>query len=205
MFIDERLLECVTFGTASGPAYDTRRVPLKSGIVRRNPRRARPQYRFNVLYKNLSPLYHQDVVDAFNACLGGVHSFRFKDWTDFEGEAEVFRNPLTLAAIVGTGGSQALQLTKTYTFGSVSIVRLIRKPVMGTVVVRANGTPISSSISSVGVATFTATGGAALTADYEFDTPVMFENDELPFSGDQKGADGLFLNGDVMLLEDLDV
>lgn len=198
-FIEERLLECVSYGTSGGPTWRTRKVSLRSGVVRRNPMRSRPLYRYQVLYNNLQPDHHKEVYDAFNACYGGVHSFRMKDWHDFECINE-------LLPVLGTGSSQAVQLVKTYAFGSQSVTRLIRKPVTGTVVLRANGTPISVSVDyTTGIITFTATAAATLRFDCEFDVPVMFEGDELPFTGNEKGANGLFLSGDVPLIEDTSV
>lgn len=205
-FIEERLLECVSYGTAGGPTHNTRRVALRSGIVRRNQQWAYPHYRFSVLYRNLKPEHHAEVVAAFNACAAGVHSFRLKDWQDFEAVDEVL-------PVLGNGAAQEIQLIKTYQFGSQSAQRLIRKPVEDTVVVTANGVPLSESGSptelsidyTTGIVTVFAAVGAVLRWSGEFDVPVMFEDDALPFSGDQKGVDGLFLNGDVGLMEDVSV
>lgn len=203
-FIEERLLDRVSYGTAGGPTHNTRKVALRSGIIRRNQQWAYPHYRFAVLYRNLNPSHHAEVVAAFNACAGGVHSFRLKDWQDFEADDE-------LLPVTGTGESQEIQLIKTYQFGSQEAQRLIRKPVEGTVVVTANGTPLVQVGSpnelsvdyTTGIVTVVAPEDAILRWSGQFDVPVMFEDDALPFSGDQKGAEGLFLNGDVGLLEDI--
>ena len=205
-FIEERLLECVGYGTMGGPTHSTRKVTLNSGIKRRNQRWAYPHYRFHVLYKNLMPEHHAEVIAAFNACGGGVRSFRLKDWMDFQVEDQ-------LLPVLGTGSPQQIQLIKSYTFGSQTASRLIRKPVEGTVVVTANGTPVSQESSptelevdhTTGIITITAPPASVLRWSGEFDVPVMFEDDELPFSGDDKGQNGLFLNGDVALEEDISV
>jgi uncharacterized protein (TIGR02217 family) len=197
MFIEERLLDCVTFGTQGGPTFSTRRVPIMSGIVRRNPRRLRPLYKFAVIYKNLEPPEHALVIAAFNTCLGGVHSFRIKDWQDYQAEDELLG--------IATGAAQTLQLQKTYSFGGQDFVRTIKKPVTGTAIIYANGTPILATVDyTTGEVDFTATIGQTITADFEFDVPVYFDVDELPFSGDDKGQNGLFLTADVPLAEDLD-
>lgn len=198
-FIEERLLECVTYGTRGGPTWFTRKVGLKSGVLRRNANRSRPLYRYTVIYRNLQPVDHAEVIDAFNACMGGVHSFRLKDWADFEADDVALP---TLA----TGASQALQLYKPYTFGSETVYRPIRKPVSGTVSLTANNVPISASIDyTTGIATFTASIGSTIRWTGEFDVPVMFEDDELQFTGDDKGVNGLFLTSDVSLVEDIAV
>lgn len=195
MFIEERLLDCVSYGTAGGPTWLTRRVRLNNGRTRRNPRRTFPLYEFSVLWRNLEPGGHAEVIAAFNACMGGVHSFRLKDWSDFEADAEL----LGLA----TGSEQTVQLIKTYTFGPQAVARNIRKPVDGTVVVTANGSPISATIDyTTGLATYTASNGAVVRWSGEFDVPVMFSDDKLEFSFDNRNASGLFLTADVQLEED---
>ena len=199
-FIEERLLDCVSYGTQGGPTWLTRKVGLKSGIIRRNPVRSRPLYRFTVVYRNLNPDSHAEVIDAFNACFGGVHSFRLKDWSDFEASNE------QLSAL-STGSPQTLQLRKLYTFGGQTVARPIRKPVTGTVTMTRNGVPFSpTSIDyTTGLVTFTQSAGGVIRWSGQFDVPVMFEDDELSFSGDDKGVDGLFLMSDVSLMEDISV
>ncbi len=200
MFIEERLLDCVAYGTQGGPAWVTRRVGLRSGIVRRNPQRARPHYKFAVIYKNLNAEDHAAVLQAFNACMAGVDSFRLKDWSDFTATDE-------LLAVAGTGSAQTLQLTKTYSFGSRSIARPIKKPVAGTVHMTQDGSPLSASIDyTTGLVTFTAGSGDLIRWSGEFDVPVMFSDDELAFAINDKDASaGFFLTGDVALEEDASI
>lgn len=198
-FIEARLLDCVAYGTSGGPTWLTRKVTLRSGIVRRNPLRSRPLYRFNIIYRNLLPRDHMEVINAFNACLGGVYSFRLKDWSDYQAVNE-------LIPVLGTGTEQTVQLAKVYQFGDRNVVRPIRKPVVGTVVITDDGNPIAATVDyTTGMATFTASNGGILRWSGEFDVPVMFEDDELSFTGDEKGAEGLFLTSDVALMEDISV
>jgi uncharacterized protein (TIGR02217 family) len=196
-FVEERFLDCVSYGTVGGPTWLTRKVGLRSGIIRRNPLRSRPLYRFNIIYKNLLPEDHAEVIGAFNACFGGVHSFRLKDWSDFEATDE-------LLSVLGTGSSQTLQLTKIYSFGNINISRPIRKPVAGTVVITDDNVPIAATVDyTTGMATFTASSGGILRWSGEFDVPVMFEDDQLSFSIDNRSAQGFFLTSDVALMEDI--
>lgn len=150
-----------------------------------------------MLYQNLRPEDHGAVFAAFNACRGKLYSFRLKDWTDFTATNERL-------LLTGTGGSQSQQLVRRYAFGTETLLRPIRKPVSGTVVIRANGSPISSSIDySTGIATYTATGGAVITWSGEFDVPVSFAQDDLMFDANSRDGDGLALTTNVDLLEDL--
>ncbi len=198
-FVEARLLECVTYGTSGGPTWLTRKVTLRNGVIRRNPQRSRPLYRYNIVYRNLLPEDHIEVINAFNACYGGVYSFRLKDWADFEATNE-------LLPVLGTGSLQTVQLTKLYEFGDRNVLRPIRKPVEDSVVITDDGTPIVATIDySTGEATFTASSGGILRWSGEFDVPVMFEDDQLSFAGNDKGAQGLFLTSDVSLMEDISV
>lgn len=196
-FIEQRLLDCVAYGTEGGPTWSTRVVALRSGVRRRNANWSLPLYRFSVIYQNLRPEDHQRVIDAFNACMGGLHSFRLRDWSDYEAEN------VTLP-VVGTGSSQSVQLAKPYAFGSETIYRKIRKPVSGTVTMTANNSPVAATINyTTGIATLTATAGHVLRWSGQFDVPVMFEDDALMFQAKSRGRDGLFLTGDISLIEDV--
>lgn len=198
-FIESRLLDCVAYGTKVGPGWNTLRIPLRSGIVRRKALQSLPLYRYQVLYRNLLPEHHEPVIAAFNACMGGAYSFRMKDWSDFIAEDE-------LLPVVGTGAPQEVQLIKSYTFGSQTIARPIKKPVSGTVIIEANGTPVTATVDyTTGKATFTATASAVLRWSGQFDVPVYFADDEFMHSLDDRNTDlGLFLTSDVTLLEDRD-
>lgn len=199
MFINAQLLECITDGSSGGPTWRTRRVPLRSGIIRRNPLQSLPLYRFTLQYQNLQAEAHEAIIAAFNACYGGVHSFRWKDWEDYEADDEVL-------AVLGTGAEQQIQLTKAYTFGTQTVLRNIRTPETGSVSMTANGSPQAASINySTGIATLTAANGAVLRWSGRFHVPVMFEQDELPFAGRNIGDDRRLLSGDVPLIEDRSV
>lgn len=199
-FIETRLLDCVRYGTQGGPTWLTRKIGLKSGIIRRNAMHSRPLYRFTVVYSNLNEEDHEKVIGAFNACFGGVHSFRLKDWADFRADREQLSS-------LSTGAPQTLQLRKLYTFGTQTVARPIRKPVTGTVTMYRDGTPfVPTSIDyATGMVTFTQTAGGVITWDGQFDVPVMFEDDSLSFSIENRGAKGLFLTSDVSLIEDISV
>lgn len=198
MFIEARLLDCVAYASQFGPTWNTRYIGLKSGVARRNAVWSRPHYEAMVLYQNLNPEHHGEVIAAFNACMGRVHSFRLKDWSDFTATEE-------LLPVLGTGAPQQVQLVKNYTFGGQGVARPIRKPVNGTVTLTADGSPLAATIDyTTGIASFTASASDVLRWSGQFDVPVMFAQDKLIFSADTRTALGLMLNGDVALVEDID-
>lgn len=196
-FIEERLLDCVAYGTEFGPTWSTRKIPLQSGVVRRNPRRSRPLYVATLLYQNLKPENYEDVIAAFNACMGGVFSFRMKDWSDFSAVD-------ALLPVVGTGAEQDVQLYKPYEFGGQVVYRDIRKPVSGSVTMTANGSPVAAAVDyTTGIATLTAGAGELLRWSGEFDVPMMFRDDELPFQANNRSGGELVMTADITLEEDL--
>lgn len=195
-FIERRLLDCVAYGTQGGPTWVTRRIRLKSGIIRRNAQRSRPAYRYVVLYQNLNEEDHYSIMEAFNACMGGVHGFRLRDWADYRATNEF--------VTVGTGVEQTVQLAKLYEFGNQNISRPIKKLVSASLT--ANGSPIAATVNlNTGMATFTATNGHTVRWSGEFDVPVMFEQDEALFEAVTRLSSGLALTSDISLIEDLSV
>jgi uncharacterized protein (TIGR02217 family) len=195
-FIETRLLDCVAYGTQGGPTWSTRKIALRSGIVRRNANRSRPLYRFVVLYQNLRSEDHEEVIAAFNACRGGVFGFRLKDWSDYTATNELIG--------LATGAEQVVQLAKLYEFGAQNVSRPIRKPV--SVSLTADGAPLASTTDmTTGMVTFTAGSGDVVRWSGEFDVPVTFEQDELMFDAVNRSSTGLILTADVGLQEDISV
>jgi len=175
-FIETQLLSKVSYGFTGGATFLTTRVELYSGMVARNAERSLPLYVYNAPYDSIAPADHAVVVAAFNACLGGLHGFRFKDWADYQLTTE------NIGTAVG-GTDETMQLIKTDTFGANNTVRNIKKPVSGTVNLFEDGSPLSSSVdTTTGIVTFTSSAGKVITATCEFDVPVMFANDSLQFS-----------------------
>ena len=193
MFIETLLLGKVAYGLESSPTFLTTKVHLYSGVVARNAERSMPLMAYNAPYQAISEADHAIIVAAFIACLAGVHSFRFKDWSDYTGTLEV------LGTALG-GAGEEMQLIKTYSLGVQDTIRNILKPVAGTVSLFEDGVPLASTVdTTTGIATFTSTVGKVITATYEFDVPVMFVNDNIPSNYDY----WLRHSTDIDLLEDL--
>ena len=194
MFNETRLLDCVSYGSQFGQEFNTRVVTLRSGHERRNANWTRPLGRYSVSYDAIRPEHHQDVRRAHMACLGSLIAFRFKDWTDFQGEGEVLG--------LGTGAPHQYQLVKHYPFGPVSLARPISKPVAGTVVVYEDGQPIPATVDyATGIVTATAPPGEPITWSGEFDIPVRFESDRLDVDPIARTSQGFVLTADVDLVE----
>lgn len=206
-FIEERLLEHVSYGFAGGPNFRTTKVQLRSGITRRNAERSLPLYKYRAPYNAIRGEHHSAVQSAYLACLGPVHGFRFKDWADYR------LNNVVIGTADGTS-DQELQIVKPYTFGGITLNRTIKKPVDSTVFnvangyvsnavalsVTANDTPIAFTIDyTTGIITLTGTDTHVIRVTGEFDVPVYFEDDSLDFDFVNWDAH----SGEIGLVEDL--
>lgn len=178
MFIEERLLEKVAYGTQAGIEFNTDIKALRSGVESRARLWSHPLARFNVLYNVLKTEDRAHVVRAFRAAGGRHLGFRMRDPLDFKAEME----PLG----TGTGTPQNLQLVKTYDFGPISEVAPIYKPVTVRVY-DAGGQQLAAAVdTTTGIVTLTATVDEPLFWSGEFDKPVRFDDDQLMWSLDAR-------------------
>jgi len=194
MFNETRLLDCVAYGSQFGQEFKTRIIKLKSGFERRNVDWSMPLGRYSVLYQALNPEDHDLVYSAHMASMGSAIPFRFKDWRDYTATSEVIGT--------GTGSPQELQLIKTYTFGAISLERVISKPVEDAVTLYADGVEIGVSVDTeTGIVSFMAGAGEEITWSGEFDVPVRFDSDRLDLDPVGRATGGFLLTGDVDLIE----
>lgn len=128
-----------------------------------------------------------EVIAFFEARMGRLHGFRWKDWLDFKSCLPSREPADTDQSIgVGDGTTQDFQLVKTYRSGAQSYTRPIRKPVRGSVKIAVGGL---SGIDGIDWRVDAETGevrltvapaqGAAITAGFEFDVPVRFDSDAI--------------------------
>jgi uncharacterized protein (TIGR02217 family) len=175
----------IAFGASGGPERKTEIVALGSGFEERNAvwANSRRRYDAGLGVKTLDDLHA--AIAFFEARLGRLHGFRFKDFADWKSCAPL-QTPTPLDQAIGTGDGAAtvFQLVKTYTSGAGSWTRTIKKPVAGTVRVAKAGIEQMSGVTvdgATGVVTFAAApaNGAAITTGFEFDVPVRFDTDAL--------------------------
>jgi len=175
----------IAFHSSGGPERKTEIVTLGSGFEERNAVWANSRRRYDVGYgvKTLDDLH--SVIAFFEARLGRLTGFRFRDFADFKSCAPgASVSPLDQAIGTGDGTATQFQLAKTYTSGPSNWVRTIKKPVAGTVRVAVAGVEQTSGITidnMSGLITFDSApaAAAAITAGFEFDTPVRFDTDSL--------------------------
>jgi uncharacterized protein (TIGR02217 family) len=184
-FHEVRFPTAIAFGSSGGPERKTEIVTLGSGFEERNAvwANSRRRYDAGLGVKTLDDLHA--AIAFFEARLGRLHGFRFKDFADFKSCSPLAAIAATDQSIgTGNGTATAFQLTKTYVSGAGSWTRTIRKPVSGTVIVAVDGTPVIGGFTvdtTTGVTTFDTppANGDAITAGFEFDVPVRFDTDAL--------------------------
>lgn len=184
-FHEVRFPTSIAFGSAGGPVRKTEIVTLGSGFEERNTVWANSRRRYDAGYgvKSLDDLH--GVIAFFEARMGRLHGFRFKDFSDFKSCApKTSVTPFDQTIGTGNGAATTFSLSKTYASGPATWMRAIAKPVAGTVRVALNAIEQSSGWSvntTTGVITFTAPPGVGVSvnAGFEFDVPVRFDTDSL--------------------------
>jgi uncharacterized protein (TIGR02217 family) len=184
-FHEVRFPTAIAFHSTGGPERRTEIVTLGSGFEERNAVWANSRRRYDAGsgVKTLDDL--AGVIAFFEARLGRLTGFRFRDFADFKSCAPgAVVSPTDQPIGTGDGAATAFQLTKAYVSGPANWARRIAKPVDGTVRVAVDGIEQTSGVSidpTTGLVTFDTppVTGAAITAGYEFDTPARFDTDQL--------------------------
>ena len=184
MFHEIRFPTAIAFHSTGGPERKTEIVALGSGFEERNGVWASSRRRYDVGsgVKTLDDLHA--VIAFFEARMGRLTAFRFKDFSDFKSCAPgAAIAPTDQALATGDGTTKIFQLVKTYLSGPSSWTRAIRKPVTGSVRLALNGVEQTgwSVDTATGLVTFTSApaNGVSVTAGFEFDVPVRFDTDSL--------------------------
>eukprot|EP00435_Cladocopium_sp_Y103_P076947 s1_g686.t1 len=182
----------IAFGSSGGPERRTDIVTLGSGYEERNSPWADSRRRYDAGYgvRSLEDLH--TVIAFFEARLGRLHGFRWKDRADHK--SGPYGAPVTPTdELLGTGDgtSSSFTLKKHYASGGSSYTRSITKPIDDTVRVAVDGveqTPASDFVldTTDGQVTFLPgrepASGVSVTAGFEFDVPVRFDTDFLDIS-----------------------
>ncbi|PCI04342.1 MAG: glycoside hydrolase family 24 [Hyphomicrobiales bacterium] len=188
-FHEVRFPTDIARGAIGGPLRNTQIVALASGHEQRNTRWAHSRRKYNVGYgmKTLDDLYQ--VISFFEQRRGKLYGFRFRDAFDFKSCSPGD----TISAQdqdIGTGDGTATSfaLRKTYGTGISAYVRIIGKPVAGTVEIEVGGAPqvLDTDFTldpTSGAIEFLPGSippdGETISAGFEFDVAVRFDVDEI--------------------------
>lgn len=199
--------ECPGFGWQGGPEFDTLIRPLQSsGRNRRKARRAVVIHRYVIPYQNIPVAAYINIKRMHMAMWGSLHTFLHHDELDDTADNEQFG--------VGDGTTTVFQLKKTYDpGGGATYDWTITKPDVsgalggGPVVIFIDGAPYAASVNALtGEVDFGSSPpdvGEVLTWSGMHYVCVRFNQDDLPFSIDNKSGHAFITNGSFGLIEEL--
>ncbi len=173
----------IALGARGGPERKTDVVTLAGGGEQRNGRWAHSRRRYNAGYGVKSRADMAAILAFFEERRGRLHGFLWRDGLDHSSGGAV---PLPTDQAIGTGdGTRSqFQLTKRYGGSFDPYLRVIAKPVSGSVRIAVDGVEVVSGWAvdvTTGMVAFDAPPalGAAITAGFVFDVPVRFDTDRL--------------------------
>ncbi|MEO1563900.1 MAG: DUF2460 domain-containing protein [Pseudomonadota bacterium] len=191
-FHDVRFPTDLSFGAVGGPQSKTEIVTLVNGYEERNTPWSASRRRYDVGLAMRSVDALADVIAFFEARRGPLYGFRWKDWADYKScppSRTVHFEDQVLG--VGDDAQTVFQLRKSYASGDFSNARDIKKPVEGTVFLGISGDAMLDQdqydldyVNGLVTLAEPLPEGATLTAGFEFDVPVRFEQDQLDLSVD---------------------
>ena len=183
-FHDVRLPTRLAFGSTGGVERRTEIVTLGSGFERRSTPWADGRRRY-LIGANLRSLEDMATLTAFfEARRGRLYGFRFRDFADFKSSGPAGAPSATDQVLgEGDGARTRFDLVKRYGGGPEAWTRRIAKPVADTVRIAVDGVDSAAFVvdATTGVVTLESApaAGSAVTAGFEFDTPVRFDADRI--------------------------
>jgi len=171
-FDNVRLPEDIERGTTGGPSFKTTVITMASGKEQRNQEWEVVRGTYDIGYGIQDRDDLEKVYAFFHARRGRLRGFRFRDWLDFS----------VTAGPVGTipGQPNQRQLVRQYADVEVPYIRIITKPVIGTLKVYKNFVITDDyTLLDDGVIQFPTDPGGNVLATFDFDIPVRFDIDSL--------------------------
>lgn len=196
-FTETRLDLGYDFGTVGGPQFSTTIIVTGGGNEQRNANWSEARGRWQIgdrLYDRSELSY---VLNFFRAVRGSAIGFRFKDWSDYQASNQLIG--------VGNGATTQFQLKKSYALGNLTSDRTIKKPVANTLAIKVASATVISGWSldiTTGIVTFTSPPTGNITASFDFDVPVRFEQDKFDhrYEGGA-GNDAMFYVSSLSVVE----
>jgi len=175
----------LSFGALGGPERRTEVVELANGHEERNTPWAASRRRYDA-GTGLRALDDLELLVAFfEARMGMLHSFRWKDWGDYRSAPA--SKPITAMDQLlglGDGETRSFALRKAYRSGAQTYWRAITKPVAGSVLAAVGQDALTldrdyTVDATTGIITFNRAPetGAEVQAGFEFDVPVRFDTE----------------------------
>ena len=201
-FFEQRLDSKITRGATGGPTVPGRvKTYLADGSLQQNFISTMALHKYDVSHGVRSRAEFQVVIDLWYVVMFTPYTgFRFKDWRDYVATQANSRATMT--------GAATAQLQRVHSFGGIVVLRDIKKPVTGTVVLyRTRASIVSVATATIdyttGIATITGhAGGDTYTWTGEFDVPVTFTDDEW-MSDMEVNTENLYVVANAIKLEEL--
>ena len=127
MFLNIRLPDDISYGAVGGPEFSTNITILNNGCEHRNINWDYPRHLYNISYDVLNKSMIKSLLDFFLIAQGKAHSFRFRDWLDYEAKSEL----ITQSSI--NNDKKTFQINKTYKINDLTFTRKITKLVNGSI------------------------------------------------------------------------
>lgn len=186
-FHEVRFPPTLSFGSLGGPQRRTDVVTLANGFEERNTpwAHSRRSYDAGMGLRSIDDL--QVVIGFFEARMGQMHAFRWKDWSDYR-SGRAAREPVFDDQSIGYGDgvTSDFQIMKTYRSGEQYYRRPIKKPVAGSVKVGVEQDELQEGLdyevnANTGIITFAHPPDPKMEiyAGYDFDVPVRFDTDRI--------------------------
>lgn len=186
-FHEIRFPASLSFGALGGPQRRTDVVTLANGHEERNTpwAHSRRVYDAGLGMRSIDDL--QRLIGFFEARMGQMHGFRWKDWADYKScaaSAEVAFDDQSIG--YGDGETSEFQIVKLYRSGEQSYARPISKLVKGSVRVGVEQDELREGVEyevdvTRGVIVFAHPPDPQIEilAGFEFDVPVRFDTDRI--------------------------
>ena len=198
----------LSFGASGGPERRTDITQLASGREHRNTAHAHSRRRYNAGagIKTMDELH--DLIAFFEARLGQLYSFRFRDPLDYKSckpSGDISAADQMLG--VGDGVRTHFPLIKSYEDAGGSYSRAIHLPVKNTLLMSIDGTSIPAKNFTFDEATGEVildappSSGAVIMAGFEFDVPVRFDTNQIDIALEAFGA-GQLINIPLVEVKD---
>lgn len=197
-FHEIRFPTSISNNSVAGTERRTQIVVLGSGQEERNSNWADSRRLYNAGYgvKTLDDLYQ--VMEFYEERRGRLYGFRWKDRLDHK-SCKPSQTPEPTDQVIGTGdgATTEFQLVKVYGGAYEAWTRSIRKPVAGSVRIAVDGQELTEITDFLvaghtGLVTFQPAAvpapGALVTAGFEYDVPVRFDEDRLEVNLDHFNA-----------------
>lgn len=182
-FHDVRLPEFVQYGSQFGSGFNTFAQETASGHEFRIARQAQPRHRLSLKKQMQSAAEAAELKQFAIGRRGMLHSFRAKDWSDYNSSETGSGTVTELDQVLGSyaGASAAFPLIKTYDVtGDDPFARRIALPVTGTVRVAIGGSELTLGVDFTltnpgGVVTINAgLSSGVVTSGFQFDVQARF-------------------------------